>query len=363
MGIYRRDKTWWFSFSLDGKQVRRSTNIEDKKLAEAFAKSYEAAALEGRLNPFRRKDATVGEVLTRYLNVHIKPNRPSSYQMTKYIVTRMTNFFGSNLPISQLRPKVDEYKAKRKEVVGSATLNRNLVILKAACNKAVEWNLISANPLAKYRMDKVSENPPMALEDSEFKILMDRAHPDLAPVILFARHTGMRPAEFRALEWPDMDLEKGWARLRTSKSGDSRMVPLTQEIVDCFSRVPKERRIGHVFKHKGKPLNRQGFSTYQFNKARKAAKLPKNVIMYSLRHTWATQAARRGVDLRTIAEVMGHKSMRMLMRYAHLSKGHMKISMQLAAPQNYHNFITNGSEGVSEKEPLKNEIHPNSRVD
>jgi integrase len=363
MGLYRRGKTWWLSFSLDGKQVRKTTNIEDKKLAEAFAKSYEAAALESRLNPFRRKDATVGEVLTRYLDIHIKPNRPSSYPVSRYIVERMINFFGSNLPISQLRPKVDEYKARRRESVGPATLNRDLVLLKAACNKAVEWNLISATPMAKYRMDKVAENPPMALEDSEFRKLINKAHPDLAPVILFARHTGMRPAEFRALEWPDLDLEKGWARLRTSKSGEGRMVPLTQEIVECFSRVPKERRTGHVFKHKGKPLNREGFSRYQFNRARVAAGLPEKVVMYSLRHTWATQAARRGVDLRTIAEVMGHKSMRMLMRYAHLSKGHMKISMQLAAPKNYHKIITNGTQGVSEKGPLKNEIHPISRVD
>jgi integrase len=356
MGLYRRGKTWWLDFTIDGKQVLKSTKLTDRKLAEAYATSYKAAALEDRLNPFRKKDAVLGEVLTRYLNDHLK--RKPSYEGGAYIIKGLIDFFGFNFPLSRMKTRMDEYKTFRTtgdEKVKISTLNRNLVLLKAACKKAVEWDMATSNPLAGYKLDKPNDDWFRLLEDKEFSKLMDKAPSDLAQVMHFARHTGMRQGEIRALQWSEIDLERGWATVKSSKSGEGRQVPLTDEVVKRLSAVPERQRVGYVFRHNGVALIRQGYLRHAFNKVVEDAKI-KDFRFHDFRHAWASHAAMRGVDAQTIAKVLGHKSLRMVQRYTHFSQGHLKISVQLAAP-NYYKITTNGVSEELQGRKENNESH------
>ena len=331
MGVYRRGKFYWVTFSHNGKPVYQSTKQTDRKLAERFAASFQAACQEGRFNPARR-DATVSEALARYLEIHLKPNHPASFDRASHVVKRMSGYFGADTPLSRLRPMVDQYKAWRKQTVTAATVKREIIILKAACRKALEWEMISQDPLAGYKLDKVDNKRVRYIEDSEFSRLINAAHPDLAPILLMARHTGMRQGELLALQWSDLDLKRGWLCVRHSKSGESRFVPLTTTLLEMLEKTPLSEREGFVFQHDGKPLDRHGFPEHWFRKAVKLSGLM-DFRFHDLRHTFASHAAMRGVDVQSLAAILGHKTLRMTQRYAHLSPGHLKTSIELAAPR------------------------------
>src|SRR5687767_3326263 len=173
MGLYKRGGIWWISYTLNRRQRHESTGYKDRRLAEKYANSFLAGVQEGRLFPDRR-DATVADVINRYLTIHLKPNRPASFERADYMFPRMIKFLGAETPISQVRAKADEYKAWRKQSGAKpASVKRELSLLKAATRKALEWGMVGADPLAGYKLDKVDDARTRYIEDSEFQRLVN----------------------------------------------------------------------------------------------------------------------------------------------------------------------------------------------
>ena len=346
MGLYRRGKVWWVNFTVNGKQVCKTTGNTDKRLAEAWADSFRSECRRGAIDPFAPKGPipTVAEVLTKYFDVHLKAKNPLSYAASsRYRKAVLLEYFGAETPISKIRPLLDTYKAWRTterngKRISLATVKRELTILRAAIRKAVEWQWITFDPMAGYKLPKADNRRERFIEDSEFGRLINASHPTIVPLLIVARHTGMRQGELLNLQWSDLDLIRGWLFVRHSKSGEGRNVPLTSEVIELLSSTPLSERIGFVFKRQGKPLMKGGFLQYQFGKAVRQAGLanltgPAKFVFHSIRHTFASHAAMRGVDLKTLASILGHKSTRMTERYSHLSDNHRKISVELAAPK------------------------------
>jgi integrase len=250
MGLYKRGKIWWLSFVLNGRQISKSTKQTDRRLADNWAASYRAEVQNGRLNPFLPpREIFLSEVLARYLRTHVRVNRPASYERCCYIAKHLRTFFWKT-PVSRVRARMDEYKAWRKGEVETSTINREVAILKAALSKAVEYGLISDTPMRGYRLERENNQRVRFIEDSEFYRLLNAAHPDLAPILIMARYTGMRQGEIIGLQWYDVDLKRGFAHLRQTKSGESRMVPLSTQVVEMLSKTPLSELESYIFRHK-----------------------------------------------------------------------------------------------------------------
>ncbi len=340
MGLYKRGNTWWLNFFHNGERIATSTKQTDRTLAERWAASYRAAVQENRFLP-RAKDATLGDVLERYLEIHLRAKNPKNYVDSKYKVRFLLSKMSANTPVSRLRSLADDYRAWRMQskvrsngdkTVAPATVNRELSILKSATRKALEWGMISDDPLAGFKLARVSNARVRYLEDDEFDRLMNVAHPELAPIILMARHTGMRQGEILNLEWSDVDLRRGWIRIRHSKNGEGRFVPLSARSTAMLSNTPHSNRVGLLFERHGVRMDRNGWLRDQFAKAVRQAGLI-DFHFHDLRHCWASHAAMRGADIQTIAAILGHKTLRMTQRYSHLSAAHLKASIELAAPR------------------------------
>jgi integrase len=340
MGLYRRGKTWWLTFFHNRERIATSTKQTDRRLAEKWAAAYRAAVQESRLLP-RLKDAAIGDVLHRYLEVHLKAKNPTNYRDSGYSVNTILSKIPPETPSSRIRTLADDYRAWRLQcrsqrhtdkTVSLATVNRELSIIKAATHKALEWRMISEDPMAGYKLAKVANERVRYLEDDEFDRLMDAADAALAPVIQVARHTGMRLGEILNLDWSDVDLKRGWIRVRKAKNGESRFVPMSADLIDAFSHTPPSQRRGAVFARHGSRIGRDGWVRDRFTEAVRAAGLI-DFHFHDLRHTWASQAAMRGMDVQTIAAVLGHKTLRMTQRYSHLSSAHLRASIELAAPR------------------------------
>jgi integrase len=140
--------------------------------------------------------------------------------------------------------------------------------------------------------------------------------------VLVGIHAGLRVrSEAFSLSWANVDLGRGLVTVQGAfaKTGKTRTVPLNRTLREALATLKKTASGEHVFTRRdGKPL--RALRTV-FMKACARAKLA-DVTPHVLRHTFASRLAMAGVDLRTIQELGGWRSLKMVERYAHLSPNH-----------------------------------------
>ena len=141
---------------------------------------------------------------------------------------------------------------------------------------------------------------------------------------MIALSTGARRMEVWGLRWSDVDLNKGFMTLKETKNNETRSVPIQSIALDLLRNHSKVRRIDtdRIFPSKTNPENPFDFRN-PFQKALKKAQI-EDFSWHDLRHSCASYLVMNGVQLRTVAEILGHKTFQMVMRYSHLSPDHLK---------------------------------------
>lgn len=144
----------------------------------------------------------------------------------------------------------------------------------------------------------------------------------LYPIVIIAISTGARRGEILNLRWRDVDLERGLARLVKTKNNEKRAIPLTHlalEIIQKLYRMENPSKTDFLFPRADgkKPVE----ITKHWKKALIEAEI-EDFRFHDLRHTAASYLAMNGATLAEIAEVLGHKTLQMVKRYAHLSDQH-----------------------------------------
>jgi integrase len=143
--------------------------------------------------------------------------------------------------------------------------------------------------------------------------------PRLYLLVLMALTTGARRGELLGLTWGDVDFERSIAYVRSSKNGEPRALPLLPAVLAELERFRLDRREACVFPGRGtKGLFVPAHFGSSWRSAVKAAEL-KDFRFHDLRHTTASYLAQNGASLLEIADVMGHRQLQMVKRYAHLT--------------------------------------------
>ncbi|HEY2038000.1 MAG TPA: site-specific integrase [Steroidobacteraceae bacterium] len=205
-----------------------------------------------------------------------------------------------------------------------ATVNRFLQALSHVLSFAAnERELIDRNPMAKIGRGKEPRGRTRFLSDDERAALLAACEKsDWAPLhtlVLLAITTGARRGELLALKWTDVDLKTGRALVRESKNDEQRTLVLAGKALESLRRLKlhNSARSEWIFpnpsNHPGPFENIDGY----WRAATKAAGL-KNFRFHDLRHTCASYLAKEGRSLLEIANVLGHKTMSVVQRYAHL---------------------------------------------
>jgi len=230
------------------------------------------------------------------------------------------------LRVQRLEAPADE-EGKR-QAVTPATVNREFAFLRHVFNIAIRDGKIEANPVGKLKALREPSGRVRYLTDEEEQQLM-KALPtehdrDRVRVLL---RTGFRRGEMLGLRWRDVDFKAGVLTIPKSKNGDTRHVPMTSTVRAILSRRPRTLDpTALVFPNsEGRRDLRWAIKTVPA--ALRVAKIP-GFRFHDLRHTFASRLAMEGVDLMTIRELMGHKSMAMTLRYAHLSPGHRRTAIE-----------------------------------
>lgn len=163
------------------------------------------------------------------------------------------------------------------------------------------------------------------LSPNEVTSLVDATPPGLLrSMILVALGTGLRFCELVALEWADVDLQLGQICVRRAevrnqvgppKSNRIRYIPMTGAVAATLSTMP--RTASRVFHRSGRSV-RYVRALEELGRACHRAGI-RHASWHVLRHTFASDLARLGVPIQMIKELLGHATMNMTLRYAHLS--------------------------------------------
>jgi len=150
----------------------------------------------------------------------------------------------------------------------------------------------------------------------------------------------MRRSEQFSLEWSQTDLKARRIHLLKTKNGSDRVIPLNSVAVAALERQREvSRDSARVFvTDDGKPFIRKPIRRW-FEEAVAKAEI-KDFSWHCLRHTFCSRLVMAGVPLKTVQELMGHKTIQMTARYAHLSPGHLQNAVELLSGGNGHQTAT-----------------------
>ena len=315
-------------------QIRRkgfppvTATFDRKSDADKWARETEADMSRRRYFPHHEAERrTLAELVDRQLEA-VKIDRPHDYERQRVILGWWKEKLGA-YTLATLTPDLigrhrDQLQAK--ERLSPGTVNRYLSALSKAFSNAVkEWHWLPDNLLRRVSKKPEPRSRVRYLSDDERVRLLEACRKsDYKPlylIVLFAMTTGMRRGELFGLRWQDMDLKRRVAVLHNTKNGDRRSVPIVPEVSDLLREHGNVRKIGNdqVFVSDG-PTEMWRFDKAWYA-ALNAAKI-KDFRFHDLRHTAASYLAMSGATTAEIAAVLGHRTLQMVKRYAHLSDQH-----------------------------------------
>lgn len=301
--------------------------------AKKWAQHTEAAIREGRF--FKTSEAkrhTLAEAIDRYIQ-QVLPKKPKSFKDQNIHLQWWKKELGSHT-LSNITPAVlVEYRDKlangethQGKERASATVNRYLAALSHLFTVLVkEWGWADENPLRKISKLKEPRGRVRFLSDEErtrlLKACQEADNPWLYLVVVLCLSTGARKMEIMTLTWDDVDFNRRVITLHETKNGERRILPLVGKANELLQEYSKTRnpKIDLLFPGKDpkKPIDLRSVWETALEKAE-----IQDFRFHDLRHSAASYLAMNGASLAEIAEVLGHKTLQMVKRYAHLSEAH-----------------------------------------
>jgi integrase len=312
--IAKRGRYYWLFGRVKGIRLDSSLRTTSKREAEEFAKEKVRKVLKRVFGARTIKNINFAALMEKYSDYCKSNNKGSTHGKKQFIIKNLLEHFG-DVSVGSITPEqVEAFKATRLKKVKPATVNRDLAALKHALRLAVEWGYLEGSPADRVRQLKEPPGRVRYLTHEEADRLVESCSKWLRPLVVTALHTGMRQGELLALEWGDVDLKRRQIRVVDSKTHDSRVVPMNEMLYNTLS--PLRRKEGKVFvSRRGRPYSEIG-STFKAALARASIE---DFRFHDLRHTFASWLAMEGIPLTAIAQLLGHKTARMTMRYAHLA--------------------------------------------
>ncbi len=326
MSVFLKNENYFIDYRLPNGKRRREKVGASKKLAETVLAKRKVEIAEGKFLDIRKQVKIKFETFAEeFLNIHSKANK-KSWKSDYYYLETLKEFFKGKYLYELTIKDVEKFKLDRSQVVSPATVNRELAILKTMFSKAVIWGKLDINVTKAVQFLREPKGRLRFLEREEIIKLLANCNKKIRPIVVLALNTGMRKGEIFNLKWHDIDFKRNLITLLNTKNGEKREVPMNEQVKTALIRVPKHPESATIFYNAdGKPLHdvRKSFFT-----ALKKSGI-KDFHFHDLRHSFASQLVMAGIDLNTTRELLGHKDMRMTLRYAHLSQNHKKRAVDI----------------------------------
>jgi integrase len=311
-----------------------SQSFASKTLAMKWKRDTESAVEQGKYQyDLPGSKNTLTELIDRYLE-KVLPSKPKNARNVRQHLLWWKQELGhcllSDIKPSMIAQKRDELLSGltcKGKLRSATTVVRYLASLSHAFAIAVkDWEWIQENPVMKISKPKISNGRIRFLNDDEKERLLQACQESeskgLYPIVILALSTGMRRGEIMNLKWSDVDLARGSILLQTTKNGEQRFIPLVGLALELLrSKHISQSADSLIFPaphSQSKPISIRSAWETALRKAGVA-----NFRFHDLRHTAASYLAMDQASLLEIGTLLGHKTVQMTKRYAHLSNAHI----------------------------------------
>lgn len=334
----------------------QSASFERRADAKRWAAQTESAIREGRyFKTTEAKRHTLADAIDRYCRDVLptkgrqRLNQSVQLQWWKDELGAYTLADITPARIAEYRDRLLIGTTRYKRSRSPATVNRYLAAISHLFTITVnEWGWLDDNPIRKVRRPKESRGRVRFLADDERIRLLEACkrsnNPHLYAVVVMALSTGARKNEIMSLTWKDIDLKRGLITLNETKNGERRGLPLASHALELVNKLASVRRIDTNLLFPRLIPQTTGAKQDGDRQTNEQAKLPADIRnafvnavkaagiedfrFHDLRHSAASYLAMNGASLAEIAEVLGHKTLQMVKRYAHLSHAHTASVVQ-----------------------------------
>lgn len=342
---YKDDLGRWRQKSKQGFPDTREGNKKAKSAADLMLQELKE---NSALNIYKdMENLTIGELKEDYLK-HIKIHR--EYNTFKNYEQSLNCFKIDNIEIRKIKlADIQKCIDKLTNSVSVTTIKRRTTIFKCMLNYSnKQYNIPIPNmsnltfPSSKNKIDK------RALETSEQIDLLHhfkfRGDQDYYIVVLLASTCGLRVGEILGLKWNDIDfrnnqidINKQWKINKFTniydfgdlKSKNSyRIVPVSKSTIDELQRIRSSSNVINMFDTRLIKSSRTDSISINLGKV---LKRKFNITIHELRHTYATNLIKNGIDFKTAAAILGHDIEQTMKTYAHVTDGMMKEAAKLIA--------------------------------
>jgi integrase len=347
----KQRKRWMVDVVFDhanGKQdrVRKTSPVNTRRGAEEYERQLRNELAAGKRLEVPTLEAFFPEFMERYSAVH---NRPHENKLRRLVFKNHLGPAFGHLKLDAITPRdVDGFKAAKLAAgLNPKTVNNHLALLSRILGCAAEWEITGAP--RKFKRLKVAA-PPFDFLTYEEADRLIAAGGDWQTMITVAARTGLRQGELLALLWQDVDLVGRRLLVRRSavlgnvaapKSGRTREVPLSSEALAALKRqrAASAMRGELVWPHRDGRLLTANDCWWPLIYACRRAGL-REIGWHTLRHTFASHLVMRGASLKAVQELLGHGSMEMTLRYAHLSPQARTDAVALLDDPDSHGNLT-----------------------
>jgi integrase len=334
-GIYRRGNIYWIRYmGLDGKMVFESSKSDKFRDAEALLIKRKQAIKEGNQPEIKKiPNYSFRELAERYMTWI--QGRQNSAKVKGYIMGQLLSLY-ANIPLRRFSTSlIDQLQTDLINKGYKASSNNKVTnLIKHMFRKAVEWDMVEEEVLKRIRRVKPLKDDSKRLRylsKEECQELIKHCTGNIKAIVITALNTGMRKGEILGLKWNQIDFRHGFILLDKTKNGERREIPINQTLRETLQALPRRLDVPYVFfdPATGKPYQDIKRS---FNTAVRKAGI-KDFHFHDLRHTFASHLVMAGVDIVTVSKLLGHKSLKMTLRYSHLAPAHLSEAVQILERQ------------------------------
>lgn len=334
--ITKRGPYFWLDIQINKRRIRRSLKTRERTLAISLAnkltQDYREGALLGK--------TSIKDFTTKYMD-WAWSSKPASADRESQRLKKILSFF-AELGIQHLNDitplHLEQLRARLKEQgLEKTTINRYLQLIRGMFYKAIDWEIYKGpNPARKIKFYR-EESRIQALSAEEVERILEaakkiakqaksplqRAFPDLVQLAL---NTGLRKSEILNLRWKDAREDEAIVH---GKGDRTRMVPLNKAAATIIGRQPKKTEYVFDIPNRNQPdLFRRTILQIQ-----KQTGIPFH--FHLLRHFFATSLLGKGVDIVTIAAILGHSKMMTSLLYSHTDKEKKRFAVDYLDKMNW----------------------------
>ncbi|HPH53970.1 MAG TPA: site-specific integrase [Bacteroidales bacterium] len=323
MSVYfeeRKDgsKAWFYDFSHNGVRYRKvagrtrteAERVQAKVRTQVFNEEYQLTN--------QKRDPYLAAFADTYL---LHRQHMSSVKRDKLSVKHLKSFFKKqtlgSITGNDVRLYINQRLAEKSK---PATINRELACLKHMYTCALDWE--EAKNIKRPTIKTLPEPPGRTryLSEAEAAALLENLPLFLRLIVFTALNTGLRRSEILTLLWSKVHIDDAINPFLdiVGKGRKQRFVPLNQDMVNLLTSMD---RTGDDFVFHGLHNRPLKYFKEIWQRALKKSEIT-DFRFHDLRHTFASHFLMKGGDLLSLKEILGHSSLKMVERYAHLASGY-----------------------------------------